>query len=56
MSWTMSLNSLPAREIGRLVGALGLAQIEVDVAVADMAEGDGADAGQARLDRCGRAA
>ena len=29
---------LPAREIGRSIGAIRLRQVEVDVAVADMAE------------------
>src|SRR5215471_14957421 len=37
---------LPAREIGRGVGALGLGQVEVDIAVPDMAEGDRPDAGK----------
>ena len=37
---------LPPREIGRGVGAFRLGQVEVDVAVADMAEGHRPDAGQ----------
>jgi hypothetical protein len=35
---------LPARQIGFGVGAVRLGQVEVDIAVADRAEGDRADA------------
>src|SRR5437868_8635550 len=37
---------LPTREIGRSVGAFRLGQVEVDVAVPDMAEGHRPNAGQ----------
>jgi len=46
---------LPARQIRLSVGAFRLGQVEVDVAVADMAEGDRPDAGQPLVDQQGGA-
>src|SRR3546814_2382901 len=42
---------LPAREVGRAFGALRLRQVEMNVAVADVAEGHRADARHHRLDQ-----
>src|SRR3546814_6298194 len=42
---------LPAREVGRAFGALRLRQVEMNVAVSDVAEGHRADARHHRLDQ-----
>ncbi len=54
IAWTQSFISLPAREIGERVRADRLAHVEMDVAVAEMAERDRPRARHERFDRGAR--